>query len=71
MTVSLDGASPCRLSGRLVKKSFRGSTCRAVVEVQGTALAFDFLSSIPLPAVGEPLELGFDPAEALQVFPNP
>jgi ABC-type Fe3+/spermidine/putrescine transport system ATPase subunit len=69
--VSLDGESPCRLSGRLAKKSFRGSTSRAVVEVQGTTLAFDFLSSVPLPAVGELLELGYDPAEALQVFPNP
>jgi ABC-type Fe3+/spermidine/putrescine transport system ATPase subunit len=69
--VSLNSQSPCRLSGRLVKKSFRGSTCRVVVDVQGAILTFDFLSSVPLPAVGEPLELGYDPADALQVFPNP
>jgi ABC-type Fe3+/spermidine/putrescine transport system ATPase subunit len=69
--VQLDSRLPCHLAGRLVKKSFRGSTCRAVVDVQGTGLTFDFLSSAPLPAVGEPLELGYDPAVALQVFPNP
>jgi ABC-type Fe3+/spermidine/putrescine transport system ATPase subunit len=69
--VLLDSHTPFRLAGRLVKKSFRGSTCRAVVDVQGTTLTFDFLSNAPLPAVGEPLELGYDPAETLQVFPNP
>jgi ABC-type Fe3+/spermidine/putrescine transport system ATPase subunit len=69
--VQLEGHAACRLSGRLVKKSFRGSTCRAVVDVQGTTLTFDFLSSTRLPAAGEPLELGYDPAETLQVFPNP
>jgi ABC-type Fe3+/spermidine/putrescine transport system ATPase subunit len=69
--VSLNSASPRRLSGRLVKKSFRGSTCRAVVDMQDAILTFDFLSSVPLPAVGEPLELGYDPADALQIFPDP
>jgi ABC-type Fe3+/spermidine/putrescine transport system ATPase subunit len=69
--VQLDHPSPCRLSGKLVKKSFRGSTCRAIVAVQGVSLTFDFLSSAPWPAVGEPLELGYNPALALQVFLNP
>ena len=69
--VQLDSRLPCQLAGRLVKKSFRGSTFRAVVDVHGTGLTFDFLSSAPLPAVGEPLELGYDPTVALQVFPNP
>jgi ABC-type Fe3+/spermidine/putrescine transport system ATPase subunit len=69
--VQLQSRAPYQLAGRLVKKSFRGSTCRVFVDVQGTILTFDFLSSAPLPAVDEPLELGFDPADALQVFPNP
>ena len=67
--IHLDSRAPCRLKGRLVKKSFRGSTCRAIIEVQGAPLTFDFLSSTPLPAIGETVELGYDPAEALQVFP--
>jgi len=67
--IHLDSRIPQRLAGKLVKKSFRGSTCRAVVEIQGTHLTFDFLSSAPLPAVGKPLELGYDPAVAFQVFP--
>jgi ABC-type Fe3+/spermidine/putrescine transport system ATPase subunit len=69
--VLLDSRAPHRLAGTLVKKSFRGSTCRAVVDLNGTTLTFDFLSNAPLPAVGEPLELGYDPGETLQVFPNP
>ena len=70
-SLQLNSQAPYQLTGKLVKKSFRGGTCRAIIEVQGIPLTFDFLSNTPLPAIGDTVELGYDPAEVLQVFPNP
>lgn len=66
---SLESDRPLTLRGRLVERSFRGTLQRAVVELDGELrLSFDFASSQKLPAVGEPIEIGLDPAEALQVL---
>lgn len=59
---------PHTLSGRVVESTFRGSTCRAVIEAAGTQLTFDFLSNVILPAEGERIELSFQAGEALQVL---
>ncbi len=69
--VQLNRNGACQLRGRLVRKSFRGSTCRVVIEVAGVPLTFDFLSSVSLPAVGEMVDLSFQPEEAIQPFISP
>jgi ABC-type Fe3+/spermidine/putrescine transport system ATPase subunit len=68
--VSLSQDSPYNIEGTLKYCSFRGNTCRAVVNVNGVELEFDFLASENLPEVGQKLRLGFTPGEALQIFPN-
>ncbi|MCK5642799.1 MAG: ABC transporter ATP-binding protein, partial [Gammaproteobacteria bacterium] len=64
----LDGQGELQLEGSLVKRSFRGNTCRAVIEINGVRLTFEFLSNTPLPAEGEQVRLGFDSAQAIQIL---
>ena len=64
----LDGQGELQLEGSLVKRSFRGNTCRAVIEINGVHLTFEFLSNAPLPAEGERVRLSFDPAQAIQIL---
>ncbi|HKZ54136.1 MAG TPA: ABC transporter ATP-binding protein [Anaerolineales bacterium] len=64
----LNDKGDLRLQGRIRGKTFRGSTCRLMVDVAGTALRFEFPSRSRLPDVGDPVVLAFDPAEAIQVF---
>jgi ABC-type Fe3+/spermidine/putrescine transport system ATPase subunit len=66
--VQLNGKDIYQLEGFLVEKSFRGSTCRAVVAVNGIPLVFEFPSNDPLPRQGEKVRLSFNPHEAIQVF---
>ncbi len=68
--VRLDGSGSARLEGKLLRRSFRGNLCHAVVEVQGIPLEFDFPARAPLPREGEALRLGFEPHEAVQFFPE-
>lgn len=56
------------LRGRLIKKEFRGSTCRAVVEINEFSLMFDFLSSVELPDQGQQLVLCIDGEDGIQVI---
>jgi len=69
--VQLNGKGACQLEGIVSETSFRGNTCRAVITVNDIDLRFDFPSQVHLPQVGEAVRLGFDPQEALQVFPSP
>jgi ABC-type Fe3+/spermidine/putrescine transport system ATPase subunit len=64
----LDGRGACKLHGQVVEKSFRGSTCRAVIEVKGIRLTFDFLSSLSIPEKGKQVQISFDPQEAVQIL---
>ncbi len=57
------------LSGILTGYSFRGSQQRATVLVNGVPLTFNFPSGTPLPEVGGSFQFGFDPREAIQIFP--
>jgi ABC-type Fe3+/spermidine/putrescine transport system ATPase subunit len=66
--VNLNGEGNCQLEGKLVSCSFRGSTCRAVLDVQGFELFFDLHTNAEIPAIGEIIRLGFDSREALQIF---
>jgi ABC-type Fe3+/spermidine/putrescine transport system ATPase subunit len=60
---------PFHLAGTLTGCSFRGALYRAVVEINGAALRFDFPPGTALPQAGSQIWLSFDPQEALHVFP--
>ncbi len=57
------------LEGQVVGVAFQGSLCQLSLQIGPTRLAFDFPSTFDLPIPGETLRLGFDPAQAIQVFP--
>ena len=67
--VRLDGSGVCKLQGVLVKRTFRGSVFRAAIEVNQVRIELDFPSHTKLPLEGKPLEISFDPLEAVQIFP--
>ena len=67
--VSIGSTGNNHLEGRLLGCSFRGSTCRATIEVGGVPLQFDFPASTPFPPPGGRVQLSFDPAETIQIFP--
>ena len=66
--VHLDSHGSYQLEGRLVRCSFRGNTCRAIVEINGHDLAFEFPSTASLPKPGDTIRLSYEPNEAVQVF---
>ena len=69
-SMRVDNKGPYVLEGKMIKRSFRGATCRAIIEIQGSSLTFDFLSNTPLPDEGENVKLSFDPQESLQLLEN-
>lgn len=66
--VRLQGQGTHQLTGIVTHRSFRGSTCRATIEVNDVPLSFDFLSRAHLPEEGKLVKLGFDPEHAVQIF---
>ncbi len=60
----------CHIRGRVRQISFRGNNSRVYLEIDGLQLRFDFLANVVLPAIGDPLELCFDPLEAIQLLPE-
>jgi ABC-type Fe3+/spermidine/putrescine transport system ATPase subunit len=66
--VQLDSKGEFTLSGRLVAHTFRGSTSRIVIEVEGFTLTFEFPSNLKLPKVGETVCISFDPHDAIQIL---
>ncbi len=64
----LDANADFSLSAALLESTFRGSILRAVVEVNGTRLTFDFPSNTSLPPIGSPLRLSFRSADSLQLI---
>jgi ABC-type Fe3+/spermidine/putrescine transport system ATPase subunit len=69
-SVYLDEKGASKLEGRLLEATFQGNTCRLVVETGGLRLEFDFMSNTPLPAIGDPLQMSFNPEEAIQIIPS-
>ncbi len=68
MRIGLKRQQPT-LEGQVVERSFRGSICRTLIEIEGNRLTFDFVSAqADIPEVGESIQLGFDPQEAIRVF---
>lgn len=66
----LDAAAPMQLQGVLEDISFRGGVVQATLAVNGVALQFQFPATVSLPEPGSLLSLGFEPAEAIQIFPR-
>lgn len=66
--VQLNGEGSCQIQGTVSEASFRGSMFRVVISVKGIPLQFNFPSNVQVPAVGEQVNLGFDPGQALQIF---
>jgi thiamine transport system ATP-binding protein len=64
----LDQSGSQRISGTVLERVFRGSFCRVVVEIRGTALNFEFPSIASLPEPGKPIALSFNPKEAFQIL---
>lgn len=68
-SVQVNGNLGAQVEGVLEETTFRGSQCRAVLDVNGFDLRFDFPSQVELPPPGERLRLSFDPQEGIQFFP--
>jgi ABC-type Fe3+/spermidine/putrescine transport system ATPase subunit len=66
--VMISGSGTCKLEGVLVKRTFRGSVFRAVVEVNQVPIELDLPSNAELPMEGERVEVTFNPSEAIQIF---
>ncbi len=66
----LDPNAPMQLQGVLEEVSFRGGVVQATLAVNGVALQFQFPATVSLPEPGSRLSLGFEPAEAIQIFPR-
>jgi ABC-type Fe3+/spermidine/putrescine transport system ATPase subunit len=68
--VQLDPHGPYQLHGLVIETSFRGSSCRATLSVQGHPMTFEFSCHTRLPKVSETVAISFDPVEAIQIFPG-
>jgi len=67
--VPASGGKYRQIKGWVRQISFRGNTSRVYLEINSLQLRFDFLVNVTLPAIGEPMELFFDPDEAIQLLP--
>ncbi|MGD2157178.1 MAG: TOBE domain-containing protein, partial [Anaerolineales bacterium] len=57
------------IEGIVVRKSFKGSICHIVVQVNGKKLRFDLHPlHNSIPDIGETIKLSFNPREAIQVI---
>jgi ABC-type Fe3+/spermidine/putrescine transport system ATPase subunit len=66
--VQLNDRGEITRQGTVVKRSFRGNTCRVAIDVNGTQLSFEFFSNAPIPSEGEQVQLSFNPTEAVQIL---
>jgi ABC-type Fe3+/spermidine/putrescine transport system ATPase subunit len=67
--VHLDQRGTARIQGTLHARSFRGSLCKAVIQMDALRLTIDLPSHVNLPALGQPIQLSFEPREAIQCLP--
>jgi ABC-type Fe3+/spermidine/putrescine transport system ATPase subunit len=66
--VRLDNTGSHTLQGKVVERTFRGSTSQVVVDINGEKMKFEFLSSDDLPGLGKNISVSYIPAEALLLF---
>jgi len=69
--VNLEGNGLGSLRGKVLQRSFRGSTCQIDVNIEGMRLRFEFPSDAALPRVGQEIRLSFDPHRALHLMIAP
>jgi len=67
--VHLDQRGSVRIRGALHARSFRGSQCKAVIQIESMRLTIDLPSHIKLPPLQQPIQLSFEPDEAIQCLP--
>lgn len=67
-SATINGRTGIQLHGKLIEKTFRGNLCQVRIAVEGRDLIFNFLSNSKLVEVGEDIQLGFDPGEAIIAF---
>ena len=68
--VNLDSQGKCVILGKVIETTFRGSLCRTILALGEVSLTFDLPCRPSLPEIGQTLQLSFDPAESLLVFPR-
>ena len=66
---------PFPITGRIVEKSFRGTTVRIEMEVDSNqdnkvVLLFEFTSIIQVPEIGDQISVSIDPENAIHLFPE-
>ena len=66
--VRIDSSGKSALHGTVSAHDFRGATTLLEVEIENQSLRFEFLSSLPLPMVGEPIHINYDPAQAVHIL---
>ncbi|MCW5874929.1 MAG: ABC transporter ATP-binding protein [Anaerolineales bacterium] len=66
----IGAAGPQVLTGELRGKQFRGSQWLVQLAVQDTQIEIELPSSTALPALGTPLQVSFDLAQAVHIFPD-
>lgn len=59
-----------KLTGIVEDLTFRGSASKVSLLISENHFTFDFPSNIDLPQKDEEIKISFDPAEAIQVFPE-
>jgi ABC-type Fe3+/spermidine/putrescine transport system ATPase subunit len=64
----LDSPENAPLVGEMVEVSFRGSLCRAIIQINGILLTFDFPSTAYLPGPGELVGLQIDSEGGIQIL---
>jgi ABC-type Fe3+/spermidine/putrescine transport system ATPase subunit len=65
---SLEAATGGMLHGTVTDLSFRGNSCQVSVTIAGVTLRFDLPARQPIPSQGEPIHLGLNDRDAIQVF---
>jgi ABC-type Fe3+/spermidine/putrescine transport system ATPase subunit len=66
----LDGTGSIRLDGILQACSFRGAFFQTTIKVASQPLQITFPARAPLPALGQPIQISFDPGQTLQIYPQ-
>jgi ABC-type Fe3+/spermidine/putrescine transport system ATPase subunit len=64
----IGGEGEIHLVGIVLERSFRGGTYRAVIQIDGERLSFDFPFRTPVPPAGEKVQLSLDPEAGVQLL---
>ncbi len=62
------GRGKVTLKGKLLSQKFSGAFQQAEIEIGGVPIKLEFPSSVTLPRKGQPIQISFDPKEAIQLF---